>query len=186
MRLPHPAMIGAIYGVSEIVLAVARRSKSGAVSRDRGSLALLWGAILIFVWLGIAVVPFFPAGRLPYPKLCYAMGLALFSSGVVLRWYAIFYLGRFFTVNVAIAKEHELIDSGPYRSIRHPSYSGALLAFVGFGLCLGNWLSLLCLVPIAAAFAWRIRVEERALGDALGEKYHAYMRRTKRLIPFIY
>lgn len=79
-----------------------------------------------------------------------------------------------------------MIDTGPYRFIRHPSYTGALLAFVGFGCCLGNWMSILCVLPILGAFLWRMRVEERALIDALGEDYRAYMRRTKRLIPFIY
>ncbi|PYL73808.1 MAG: hypothetical protein DMF22_00625 [Verrucomicrobia bacterium] len=80
-----------------------------------------------------------------------------------------------------------MIDSGPYRHIRHPTYTGALLAFVGLGFCFGNWLSILFLtVPIIAAFLWRIRIEERALTDALGEDYHAYAARTKRLIPFVY
>jgi protein-S-isoprenylcysteine O-methyltransferase len=80
-----------------------------------------------------------------------------------------------------------VIDSGPYRFVRHPSYTGALIAFVGFGLCLGNWLSLLLItLPISAAFLWRIRVEERALLEALGDNYRAYMERTKRLLPFVY
>jgi protein-S-isoprenylcysteine O-methyltransferase len=186
MGLPNPAMLGAIYGVSEIVLAITRRAKAGTVSHDRSSIRLLWGVILVCLGLSFAAVWFFPAGRFPNPELCYAIGLALFIAGLVLRWYAIIYLGRFFTVDVAIAEEHELIDSGPYRFIRHPSYTGALLAFVGFGLCLGNWLSFFCIIPIAGAFAWRIRVEERALLGALGEEYHAYTQRTKRLIPFVY
>jgi protein-S-isoprenylcysteine O-methyltransferase len=72
-------------------------------------------------------------------------GAALFAAGLALRWYAIVYLGRFFTVNVAISKDHRLIDTGPYRFIRHPSYTGAIMAFVGVfasGFCLHNWASL--------------------------------------------
>lgn len=187
MRLPHPAVLGAIYGLSEIFLALTRRSKSGALSRDRNSLRLLWGVILLSIWLSLWMEGHFPKAGLPHPHLCALLGLILFVAGVILRWYSIFYLGRFFTVNVAIAEKHELIDSGPYRYLRHPSYTGALLAFVGFGLCLGNWLSLLSLtLPITVAFLWRIRVEERALNEALGAKYGAYMRRTKRLVPFVY
>jgi protein-S-isoprenylcysteine O-methyltransferase len=71
--------------------------------------------------------------------------------------------------------------------VRHPSYSGALLAFVGFGLCVGNWISfLVLLVPITAAFLWRIHVEERVLNDALGDDYGRYAARTKRLVPVVY
>lgn len=80
-----------------------------------------------------------------------------------------------------------MIESGPYRLVRHPSYTGALLAFLGFGFSLGNWLALLVIiVPIFVAFAYRIKVEERALVDALGDRYVSYARRTKRLLPFIY
>jgi len=90
-------------------------------------------------------------------------------------------------VDVSISAEHKLIDAGPYRYVRHPSYTGALLAFLGLGFCFGNWLSILFLtVPIIGAFLWRIRIEESALTKALGNDYRAYMERTKRLIPWVY
>ena len=133
------------------------------------------------------MVRLFPGVTVPYPSGFYLFGFLLFLGGLILRWYSIGYLGRYFTVDVSISAEHRLIDSGPYRFIRHPTYMGALLAFLGLGFCLGNWLSILFLsVPIIGAFLRRIRIEERALVEALGEQYRAYMRRTKRLIPFIY
>lgn len=114
------------------------------------------------------------------------IGLVLFAGGIALRWWSIAVLGKFFTVDVAISDQHRVVDTGPYRFVRHPSYTGALVALLGLGLCLGNWLSMLCLMtPITAAFLWRIRVEERALVAALGENYLNYARRTKRLIPFV-
>jgi protein-S-isoprenylcysteine O-methyltransferase len=114
-------------------------------------------------------------------------GLGVFVAGMSLRWYAIIYLGRFFTVNVAIAADHRLIDTGPYRCVRHPSYTGALAAFLGLGLCLCNWLSLACaVIPTTGVFLWRIRVEEIALMRGLGDPYREYMQRTKRLIPHIF
>ena len=104
-----------------------------------------------------------------------------------MRWYAIFYLGRLFTVNVAIAADHTLIDSGPYRTIRHPSYTGALLVCLGLGISLGNWLSLIIVVaPTSLAFMQRIAIEEAALARALGDSYLRYMARTKCLIPGVY
>jgi protein-S-isoprenylcysteine O-methyltransferase len=115
------------------------------------------------------------------------IGLLLFVTGILLRWYSIIHLGRFFTVDVAISAEHRVIDSGPYRFVRHPSYTGALIAFIGVGLYVRNWISLLLLIlPITAAFLWRIRIEEQALIAGLGEDYRRYAARTKRLIPFLY
>lgn len=187
MRLPDPWMLGAIYGLSEVGLTITRRSGSQADLRDRNSLALLWGVILFSLAIGISIGQLYPAATLPHRRTIYLIGLSLFVGGIVLRWYSIARLGRFFTVDVSIAREHRLIDSGPYRFIRHPSYTGALIAFLGFGLCLGNWLSIVLVsLPIFGAFLWRIRIEERALIDGLGDDYRAYMRRTKRLLPFIY
>jgi protein-S-isoprenylcysteine O-methyltransferase Ste14 len=187
MRLPNPLVLAAIYGLSELYLALTRRSQTQAVSRDRRSLILLWTIIVVSLWFGIQMVWLFPGATVPYLRGFYLFGFLLFLGGLILRWYSIGYLGRYFTVDVSISAEHKLIDSGPYRYIRHPTYAGALLAFVGLGFCFGNWLSILFLtVPIIAAFLWRIRIEERALTDALGEDYRAYAGRTKRLIPFVY
>src|SRR5712692_7247711 len=187
MRLPNPLLLCSIYGLSELYLAVTRRSRMQAVSHDRRSLILLWTVIVVSLWLGIQMIRLIPFATVPYPRGFYFFGFILFLSGLALRWYSIGYLGRYFTVDVSISAEHKLIDSGPYRYVRHPSYTGALLAFLGLGFCFGNWLSILFLgLPIIAAFLWRIRIEERALLEALGEQYRRYMRRTKRLVPFIY
>src|SRR5437660_9327445 len=187
MRLPNPLVLAAIYGLSELYLALTRRSQTQAVSRDRRSLILLWTIIVVSLWFGIQMVWLFPRATVPCPSGFYLFGFLLFLGGLILRWYSIGYLGRYFTVDVSISAEHKLIDSGPYRHIRHPTYTGALLAFLGLGFCFGNWLSILFLtLPIIGAFLWRVRIEERALLGALGEQYRPYMRRTKRLIPFIY
>jgi len=187
MRLPDPLVLAAIYGLSELYLALTRRSGTQAISRDRRSLMLLWAIIIVSLWLGIQMVWLFPNTTARYPRGFYLFGFLLFLGGLILRWYSIGYLGRYFTVDVSISAEHKLIDSGPYRYIRHPTYTGALVAFLGLGFCFGNWLSILFMtVPIIAAFLWRIRIEERALADALGKDYRTYTQRTKRLIPFVY
>src|ERR1700722_10190375 len=90
-------------------------------------------------------------------------------------------------VIVAIAAGHRLIDTGPYRFVRHPSYTGALMAFFGLALCLANWVSLaVMLIPVLLVFLRRMHVEEDALLQAFGNQYRDYMRRTKRLIPAVY
>ena len=109
------------------------------------------------------------------------------SSPGCFCWWAIITLGRFFTVDVTIEKDHELVERGPFRMVRHPSYTGVLLAFVGLALTLDNWAALLViLLPIGVAFIHRMNVEEKALSGALGSQYTNYMRRTKRLVPFVY
>jgi protein-S-isoprenylcysteine O-methyltransferase len=187
MRLPNPLLLGALYGLSELYLAFTRRSRTQAVSRDRRSLLVLWTVIVVSLWIGIQMVWLFPSATVAYRRAFYLFGFVLFLVGLALRWYAIGYLGRYFTVDVSISTEHRLVDSGPYRYVRHPTYTGALLAFVGLGFCFGNWLTVLFLtVPIIGAFLWRIRIEEHTLIEALGEDYRAYMQRTKRLIPGVY
>jgi protein-S-isoprenylcysteine O-methyltransferase len=105
-------------------------------------------------------------------------------GGLALRWWAVVTLGRFFTVDVATHADHSLVDTGPFHFVRHPSYTGLLLAFLGFGVSMGNALSLLVLMPpIVAALSYRMRVEEAALRGALGAPYADYCARTKRLIP---
>ena len=187
IRLPNPMVLGAIYGLSELYLALTRRSGTQAVSYDRRSLILLWLVIIVSLWLAIQMMWLVPAATVPSVAGFYLFGFIFFLGGLALRWYSIGHLGRHFTVDVSISSEHELIDSGPYRYIRHPSYTGALLAFVGLGFCFGNWLSILFVtVPVTVAFLWRIRIEERALTTALGENYRAYVQRTNALIPLIY
>jgi protein-S-isoprenylcysteine O-methyltransferase Ste14 len=172
--------------VSEAGLALLKRSRDDSVDADDASLRTLWITILLSVTAGIIASTRVPAAAFG-GAVAFWMGCALFGVGLALRWYSISYLGRFFTVNVAIHSGHEIIDTGPYARIRHPSYTGALLAFLGLALTLTNWLSLvLIVVPIFWAFSRRISIEETALSSALGSPYTRYMERTKRLAPFIY
>ncbi len=143
--------------------------------------------IILSVMLAYMAAPLTPALSMGASAARSAAGIALFGLGLALRWYSIVYLGRFFTVNVAIAADHRLIDTGPYRFVRHPSYTGALMAFLGLALCVGNWISLaVMMVPIFLVFLRRMRVEEDVLLKAFPAQYRDYMDRTRRLIPAIY
>lgn len=187
MQLPIPALLGLLYGLSEAGLGFLKRSRNDSVDADRHSLRMLWITILVSVAAGIVAPSFFPAADLEAGNAMMWTGCAMFIAGLVLRWYSIVYLGRFFTVNVAIHSGHEIIDTGPYQRIRHPSYAGALLAFYGLALSLDNGVSLAVIaIPVTLAFLRRIRIEERALANALGGPYTTYMQRTKRLVPGLY
>jgi protein-S-isoprenylcysteine O-methyltransferase Ste14 len=186
MRLS--GLLGLIYLVSEVLLTITRRSRSATgTKQDRSTLRVLWIVIAVSVTAGVFVAQNWRAGALPNGRMFEVAGVALFAAGLIFRWWAIVTLGRFFTVDVTIEKDHELVERGPFRMVRHPSYTGVLLAFVGFALTLRNWAAILViLVPIFVAFVRRMNVEEEALRGALGERYLAYMRRTRRLLPGVY
>jgi protein-S-isoprenylcysteine O-methyltransferase len=181
--------IGLIFFISEAVLGLSKRAKRGdAQTADRGSFGLIWTVIGISMFIAYNIPFNYPQGNLvKIANPLTAVGVVLFVAGITLRWYSIRHLGRYFTVNVAIASDHRIIDTGPYRHVRHPSYTGALLAFVGLALALGNWVSMLIiLIPVFAVFLWRMKIEEAALLKGLGEPYRSYMNHTKRLVPGIY
>ena len=175
----------ALFPISEIVLTVLKRATPATAKvDDRGSIRWLWIAITLGVGLAI-VGRSVPWAHLPGPSRVLRMAaLVLLVVGLGIRWVAILTLGRYFTVNVAIQDQQPVIQTGLYRFIRHPSYAGMLLAFVGLGVYFESWLSLLLLlVPITAAVMNRISKEEAVLLTALGPRYAAYCARTKRLIP---
>ena len=158
------------------------------VPSDQGSRALigitLWSGVLGAFLLAWTV----PAAQIPGsggPMLL--GGLLLMWGGMALRLWAVRTLGHFFRTVVLLHQHHRLVDDGPYRYLRHPSYAGSLLTFAGLGLALGNWLSLLLAVCGAlVGFTRRIRIEEATLHAHFGEDYTAYARQTWRLLPFIW
>jgi protein-S-isoprenylcysteine O-methyltransferase len=175
-----------LYIIGETVLVLRWRAKEGHEPEDRGFRSQ---ALLVLIASNLVAIPFlrlFPALSFgTYTTSC--VGLTAMFVGLMLRWWSIIHLGRFFTVDVAIARDHRVVNSGPYRLIRHPSYAGVLLVVAGIGVCFGNLGSLLVLfVPCLVVLMRRMRVEEAALLTGMGDAYREYMVRTKRLIPGVY
>ena len=172
---------------SEAWLSLVRRTKVGAASNDRYSLLLIWVVNLSAIAVGVWSAHRLNHWALPHSTFCLVSGLVVLALGLALRWYSIWYLGGSFTAKVTISADQRLIETGPYRFIRHPSYTGALVAVVGFGISLANVASVLIMfVPAFAVQLWRMHVEEHTLLNAFGHQYREYMRRTKRLIPWFY
>lgn len=187
MPLPSPNLIAVIFLAFEATISLTRRPLPGAQGKDRGTFQLIWVAItlaiVLGIWAGLAV----PSARLPQVAAIYPYALASFVFGALLRAWSIHVLGRFFTVQVAIASDHKLIESGPYRLLRHPSYTGSLLMFIGYLLCNGNGLTLaIVLSTVLVVFIRRILVEEAALAETFGDDWRAYCKRTWRLLPLVY
>jgi protein-S-isoprenylcysteine O-methyltransferase Ste14 len=180
--------VNLVWALSEAALVVfTPRGRHGASPRDRGSRTLLWCVIGAGLAAGTAAQAVSAASiRMPEPWLL-GLSLSLLVAGLAVRWTAILTLGRFFSTRVAVHHEHRLVRTGPFRLVRHPSYTGLLLLFLGMALTFGNWLSFAVIVaPFLAALLYRIRVEEAALVEALGRDYVEYCRSTKRLLPGLF
>jgi protein-S-isoprenylcysteine O-methyltransferase Ste14 len=145
--------------------------------------------MLLGSFAGVALAfAFGAAGHLPGPGwVAAAAGIALMWAGLVLRVWAVRTLGRFFTVEVSVESDQSLVDTGPYARLRHPSYSGLLVVYLGLGLALDSYLSVAAavLLPLAAIVN-RIRHEERLLVSELGRPYREYTERTDRLVPGVW
>jgi protein-S-isoprenylcysteine O-methyltransferase len=173
-----------IWAAYEVVLAI--RARAGEAGRDRSFVPLTF-SVLCGLALGVLAAR---SGHLTLPGPGWwpvALGLAVFAAGLVVRAWAVRELGRFFQFTVVVQADHRVVDSGPYRLVRHPSYTGLLMASLGLGAMLGTWLSIpACLVPPMIGFGIRLRSEEAVLARELGAPYRAYMQRTKRLVPRVW
>lgn len=162
----------------------ARKHKSS----DRYSFhAILLGAVLSQITCVIewAYAPVHLSGIASI--IVTAIGATLAISGLAIRIWAIRTLGPLFTATVQITRGHVLVTSGPYAFVRHPSYLGAYLAFVGAGLVLGAPIG--TAITAAAMFAiyrFRISAEEATLSSEFGRVYASYAQNTKRLIPLVW
>ena len=178
----------AIWLIPELISSLTQNTVSGAQTRDRASRFVLLISIFVVIFLGIRAA--FNASQFAIPgdrMLIFDIGIFLILAGAAFRWYSIWVLGKFFTRVVSIQAGQTVVEKGPYRFIRHPSYSGAMLSFLGFGLALTNWLSLaLIILGTVIGYGYRVSVEEKALVEGLGQPYRDYMQHTKRFIPFVY
>jgi protein-S-isoprenylcysteine O-methyltransferase Ste14 len=169
------------------VLLVTRTRAGGGAISDRGSLRVLWITIMVSITLGMWLGAVYAPTRIHNAPWLVPIAIGLLAIGLVIRWTAIYTLGKSFSANVAIHATQTLNRSGIFRFARHPSYTGMVLIFIAMGLSTDNWLGLAIIVlPPIAALLYRIHVEELALTSAFGSDYIDYSRSTKRLIPFLY
>jgi protein-S-isoprenylcysteine O-methyltransferase Ste14 len=177
-----------MLGASEWSNRIRSGTNRAGTRLDRGS----FYAVMVTAVLGVGAAFEFASG-VPSAGIStarwpiFVAGLAIVILGIALRQWAVLALGQFFTVQVRVRSDQTVVDTGPYRWVRHPSYTGIIMSFVGIGVALENWLSLavLIVVPTIGLVA-RIRVEERALLDALGEPYRAFSASRARLIPRVW
>jgi protein-S-isoprenylcysteine O-methyltransferase Ste14 len=175
----------AIFGVLEQRIRLRSWLNRQGSREDRGSLLV----VIVCVSAGL-VGGLFAAADVQWAAIpvarwpIFIVGLVLMCAGIVIRQWAIVLLGNFFTVDVRVHPGQLVIDRGPYAWVRHPSYTGMIMTFVGVGLALGNVAALAALVVLpTVGLVFRIRSEERALLAGLGEPYRQFSATRARLVP---
>jgi protein-S-isoprenylcysteine O-methyltransferase Ste14 len=166
----------------------ARGNKEAARGEPWHTQVLLYWLPLVIAFVLLGPGEWFGHGWLregifPHTTLVYGLALVLVVAGVGLACWSRYLLGRNWSSVVQIKRDHDLIDTGPYRYVRHPIYTSLLLAFVGTALKEGDVRGIFAVAIVFASFWRKLRMEERMLGEAFGPAYTAYRNRTKALIP---
>ena len=134
----------------------------------------------------ISWIPLFQFNRRG-TSVVFWIGIIIIVLGLFLRYWSINILGKYFRTTVEVEESQKIVQKGPYKFIRHPSYSGIILFCIGYGLAVQNWLSLIIAISLPTiALLYRIKIEEEALVKGIGTDYEAYQKKTKKLIPGIW
>ncbi len=187
-RVVFTALLVAYALVEAGIRIVSRRNASGTPARERASYVALVVVLVLSIGGALCLAAAVPFAAIPVARVgFFVVGTVLIVLGIALRIWSVVVLGRAFTVEVRVRAGQEVVDRGPYRVVRHPSYTGLLLVLLGTGIALGNGLALVvAVVPPIAAVVYRIRVEEEALLTGIGEPYRRYAEGRKRLVPFVW
>ena len=175
-------------GWGAMELAHASNTRDGAIRAGGGGRRLAVVPVVIAASVMLYLAPHIvPAAAIRPGAAAFAVGMVVLLGGLVLRGWSIKTLGGYFTGRVMVSADQPVITAGPYRLLRHPSYTGLLLACAGVGLTSANWVAVaaMALLP-AAAVLWRIHAEENALLTTLGDRYRAYAGQHKRLVPLVW
>jgi protein-S-isoprenylcysteine O-methyltransferase len=158
-----------------------------APPEDKGTANQLVWTVYISMILGIieAILWRYPQSMVWDAFSILVLGLSI--AGALLRAWAVAELGNFFSWHVRVQPEQQVICTGPYRLLRHPSYTGAWLLYVCCLLFIHAWVvSALCSAFLLAGFLRRIRYEEGLMLDSFGQQYQSYCQGVKRLVPLIW
>jgi protein-S-isoprenylcysteine O-methyltransferase Ste14 len=176
------------FMLGELLIRARSRLNRQGSRADRGSYAVVYVTVVVGLLAGFALAAGAHGAAIRQARWpVFVIGVVLMAVGFVIRQWAVLLLGRFFTVNVRVHADQVVVDQGPYRWVRHPSYTGMVITFVGIGLALGNWATLATMVVVPlVGLVYRIRVEERALLDGIGDPYRRFAEGRARLIPHVW
>jgi protein-S-isoprenylcysteine O-methyltransferase Ste14 len=190
MRILHTELVPVLWiawfiywRIASAGVKAARRRESPA-SRAAHIVPLVLAALLLWVRTvpdgGVLFRRF-----LAPTEAAYWTGTLLVALGLAFSVWARLYIGRNWSATVTVKEDHELIRRGPYALVRHPIYSGLLLAFIGSAVVRGEWRGVLAVLIVIAALWRKLRLEERWMSETFGDQYRDYRKHTAALIPFV-
>jgi protein-S-isoprenylcysteine O-methyltransferase Ste14 len=176
-----------LYAFIELFMSMRqKRERKVKTKGDKGGIWILGLMISIGYSLSFAIGST-KIGRISPWNAFFILGFILIAFGLFIRIKSLLTLKHYFTYTVTKVEKHELIETGLYKTIRHPGYLGQLIIFTGIATTLSNWLSVvLMLIPVLTGYIYRIKVEEKFMSKQFGEEYILYQKRTNRLIPKLY
>jgi protein-S-isoprenylcysteine O-methyltransferase Ste14 len=177
-------VIYALWFILIIFLIVAAAGAKQDTERHLGqSFGLLFAIIAAFVLPHVPIFGF--VNFAPASAAVSIIGVVLCAAGMALLVWARVVLGRNWSQIVSIKEGHELVTSGPYRTVRHPMYTGGIIACIGSAIVGGGaWIFLLAI--LGALFLWRVGAEDKLMAEQFPKEFPDYKRRTKALIPFVW
>jgi protein-S-isoprenylcysteine O-methyltransferase Ste14 len=174
-------VIWVIFWLGWLTAALAAKQTS-----RRGSSSLPIRVVILLLFIGLIRTGVLRGHSLAvHSPWLEGVGFVLFLSGIGLAVWARFFLGRNWGTPMSERVEPELVTSGPYRYVRHPIYSGLILALIGTAVALTPYL-LVGVVLIGGFFVYSATVEERNMERLFPESYPAYKGSTKMLVPFLF
>jgi len=178
----------AVFVISEYAIRLRSAVNRGGAQREWASFIVIIIGIAGGIGGAVAVAQLVTATAIRFGRFeFFVAGLMLMALGIAFRIWSVVTLGRYFTVQVQVQDDQKVVDTGPYRYLRHPSYTGLLTTSLGIGIALDNWLALIIAVVLpTTATVIRIFVEERALLAGIGEPYAKFAATRSRLIPHVW
>lgn len=172
------------FVMGEFAMQLRSRINKSGTTTERWTVVMVNVCVVAGLLVGFALTYWHGAEFAIAIRPLFAVGLALMAVGIFVRQWSMITLGRFFTADVRVHPDQTVVEGGPYRWVRHPSYTGLIIFNLGLGLALGNWTALAALLVLPTiGLVVRIRSEERALVAQLGDDYRRFSDSRRRLLP---
>lgn len=184
---PQMALLYVIAVIASVLQPDYHIMRDKTNSKDKGTEVQIIWSVIITQTAALIEAAYFRYPESIHWDMVTTVSLAFILLGLAIRTWAVYTLGKFFTMQIDLQSEHQVIRSGPYRFVRHPSYAGAFFLYIGTIVFMHSWASLvLALIVLPLAWMRRIEVEEKMLLNGLGEAYLEYSRSVKRIIPGVW
>ena len=182
-------IVGLIVGIQAVIEPRGIHGSSGKKGKLIHSQKIIRIAATLLLVFALAFLPYADRRNVAVMMVSATarwIGLILFTIGILFVLWSGISLGRFYSADVTIQEEHQLITDGPYRCIRHPRYLGSILSGFGLSLLFRSWVGLIASICFIFLIKFRIQDEEKYMLREFGEEWETYCKNSWRMIPFLY